>query len=255
MERFLLRSIYTLAAAAILAAPAGADTEFRAKKMTRNEVPFGKGQCDIRLRVDGEVEVSVRGDLVSIRTISGREPRDDGSECNEPLPIRPFDGLAFEVRDRRNDISLLSEPERYNGFRAVVRIWDSDGGEGRYHFRLSWQFDGGGSSRRDSDDRYGPGNRDSNDRYGPRDRGPGWRFSPDLAIAACSQSVRASVTGEYGYRNVQIRDAWRDERPGRADNIVGDATGSRGSRLEYFLFSCDVDWDEGRVVSADVRRR
>ena len=39
--------------------------------MTRDDVPVGKGQCDIRLQVDGEVEVSVRGDRVDVRTIIG----------------------------------------------------------------------------------------------------------------------------------------------------------------------------------------
>ena len=40
--------------------PAVADVEFQARKMTRIDVPPGKGQCDSRLRVDGEVEFSVR---------------------------------------------------------------------------------------------------------------------------------------------------------------------------------------------------
>ena len=51
--------------------------------MTRDDIPSGKGQCDIRLAVDGEVEVSVRGDMVYVRTISGRDALDEGSECND----------------------------------------------------------------------------------------------------------------------------------------------------------------------------
>ena len=106
--------------------------------MSRNDVPLGKGQCDIRLQVDGEAEVTVRGDLIYARTISGRDVRDDGSECNEPLPNRPFEGFNFEVRDSRGDIRLIAEPSRRTDFQAVVRIRDSAGGEGRYHFRLAW---------------------------------------------------------------------------------------------------------------------
>ena len=60
------------------ALPALADTHFQARRMTRDDVPPGKGQCDIVLQVDNEAEVSVRGDLVTIHTISGRDPRDDG---------------------------------------------------------------------------------------------------------------------------------------------------------------------------------
>src|SRR5437867_13401875 len=94
----------------LLAAPAMADSQFRVRRMNRNDVPFGKGQCDIRLQVDGEVEASVRGDMVYIRTLSGQDARDDGSECNEPLPGRPPQGFGFEVKDSRGDIRLLAEP-------------------------------------------------------------------------------------------------------------------------------------------------
>ena len=126
----------------LAALPAVADTQFRVRQMARNDVPFGKGQCDIRLQVDNEVEVAVRRDLVSIRTISGRDARDDGSECNEPLPDREMRDFNFEVRDSRNDIRLLDPPSRRNNFAAVVRIRDTSGGEGRYHFRLTWAITG-----------------------------------------------------------------------------------------------------------------
>src|SRR3990167_7162464 len=143
MTSHLPRLAATLALLALVSWPALADTQFRARRMTRGDVPLGKGQCDIRLRIDGEAEVSVRGDMVYLRTVNGRDGRDEGSECNEPLPDRLVEGFGFEVRDRRGDIVLLSEPSRRNGFRAVVRIRDNEGGEGRYHFRLSWQMDGG----------------------------------------------------------------------------------------------------------------
>jgi len=126
----------------LLAAPAMADSQFRVRRMTRNDVPFGKGQCDIRLQVDGEVEVSLRGDTVSMRTLSGRDGRDDGSECNEPLPERGYQGFGFEVKEQRGDIRLVSEPTPRNGNTAIVRIRDSAGGMGRYHFRITWAIGG-----------------------------------------------------------------------------------------------------------------
>src|SRR5579864_222768 len=142
-----LRSVFRfcillLAVSAVL--PMRADTQFRARKMTRNDVPLGKGQCDIRLQVDDEVEISVRGDLVSIRTISGRDSRDDGSECNEPLPTRDIQGFRFEGIDGRGEVRLLAEPSRRNEFQAIIRIRDSASGEEGYHFRLTWMMTGGG---------------------------------------------------------------------------------------------------------------
>ena len=126
----------------LAALPAAADTQFRVRRMMRNDVPQGKGQCDIRLQVDNEVEVAVRGDVVSVRTLAGRDARDDGSECNEPLPGGNVQGFNFEVKDSRGDIRLIEEPSRRSGGAVIVRIRDSSGGEGRYHFRLSWATGG-----------------------------------------------------------------------------------------------------------------
>src|SRR3954454_19787463 len=84
-----------LSALMLLAAalPALADTRFQIRRMTRDDVPMGKGQCDIRLQVDNEVEVHVRGDGVTIRTLAGQGARADGSECNAPLPIRDIEAF------------------------------------------------------------------------------------------------------------------------------------------------------------------
>jgi len=125
----------------LCALPALADTRFTARRMNRNDVPAGKGQCDIRLQVDDQVEVSVQADRVNVRRISGQESRDDGSECNQPMPDNP-QGFTFEVKDSRNEIRMIEEPSRRNGGRALVMIRDTGGGFGRYHFRLSWQLAG-----------------------------------------------------------------------------------------------------------------
>lgn len=118
--------------------------------MTRDDVPMGTGQCDIRLQVDNEVEVSVRAEEVTVRTIAGRGARDDGSECNAPLPSRDNAGFHFEVKESRNEIRLVSEPSKRNTYAAVVRIHDSSGGEGRYHFRLTWAMSAADSTGRPS---------------------------------------------------------------------------------------------------------
>lgn len=131
--------------------------------MTRDDVPPGKGQCDIRLQVDNEVEVAVRRDFVNVRTLAGRDARDDGSECNLPLPDRDLVGFNFEVKDSRNEIRLVTEPSRRNDYTAIVHIRDTAGGEGRYHFRLSWQV---GGDMRTYNDRP-PVGRDDGDRGGP----------------------------------------------------------------------------------------
>jgi len=142
---------------ALLAAalPGMAQVQFRVARMTRNDVPAGKGQCDIRLQVDDQVDVAVHRDMVNIRVLSGQDPRDDGSECNAPLPDRDFQGFRFEVMDSRNEIRLIEEPSRRNDFTAVVHIRDSASGYGRYHFRLSWALQGPGGFDAPGGDRPG----------------------------------------------------------------------------------------------------
>ena len=204
--------------------PAVADTRFRIARMTRDDVPLGKGQCDIRLQVDNEVEVSVRGDMVNIRTLSGQDARDDGSECNAPLPGRDIRAFNFEVVDSRNEIRLLSEPSPRNDFAAVVRIRDSSGGFGRYHFRISWAMTGG------------------------RDFRPG----PDL-----------SRPGDFPRPGDDRRDNDRrdNDRPGGGfvwNNVIHFNGAGRGSSSlsgvgSQRLFDANVDIDRGGRISVSFR--
>ena len=154
MRRIQVNWIGWALACLIAVLPALADTRFTVRRMTRDDVPRGKGQCDIRLQVDDQVEVSVQGARVYVHTLSGQDARDDGSECNAPLPDRDPRGFNFEVLDSRSEIRLIEPPSDRNGGRAIVGIRDSPGGFGRYHFRLSWMMapdDGRRPERVDSD--------------------------------------------------------------------------------------------------------
>ncbi len=231
----------------LAAAPLLADTEFTVRRMTRNDVPLGRGQCDIRLQVDNEAEVTVRGDRVYIRTISGRDARDDGSECNEPFPPGNPRGFNYEVRDSRGDIAMLGSPR--NG--VTVRIRDSAGGEGRYHFRLSWDLQGGGFPGGGGGGGFGRPDRD--DGFG-RPRAP-TAFTVDRAMDICREEVRRQVQDRYRYDRVDFRRVRADDQPGRNDYIIGEVMGYRRRDIEEFNFVCRVDFSSGRVRDVDVRRR
>jgi hypothetical protein len=241
--------------------PAFADTRFQAHRMTRNDVPLGKGQCDIRLQVDNEVEVSVRGDMVYARTLSGRDARDDGSECNAPLPSRDLQNFNFEVLDKRGDIQLLSEPSPRNGYQAIVRIRDSESGEGRYHFRLSWAMTGEGMpGRRDGNGFPGqaPGPQTDNGRFPdgrfgdrPGDRGaPG--FSWNNTIDFRGRGTGSAQTTGFGTQRLadvvvnvdrggRILVNFRSDA-GRPLTFSGTVIGSDRNRIR-----ADVSSDAGRV--------
>jgi hypothetical protein len=247
------------------ALPALADTQFRIRRMTRNDVPPGKGQCDIRLQVDNEVEVSVRRDMVLIHTIAGRDARDDGSECNAPLPDRNLEGFNYEVMDSRNEIRLLAEPSRRNDFTAIVHIRDSSGGEGRYHFRLSWVIGGGGPP----EGRRGFGGGPPEERRGfgaPPDerRGGGPGFSWNNTINFRGQGRGSSALNNFGEQRLsgvsvdidrggKILVSFRGER-GRPLSFTGTVIASEGGRLKADVMTEDRRLHGPMYISVDDRQ-
>ena len=226
-----------ISAAILFAAlPMWADTQFRARKMVRNDVPLGKGQCDIRLQIDGEAEVTVRGDLVYLKTIRGRDGRDDGSECNEPLPNRPAADFNFEVKDSRGEIRLIAEPSRRTDFQAVVRIRDSESGEGRYHFRLSWRITGD----RDTTDRGRFGGDDGRrGRFGNADDRKG-------GIDDHDSRGRFGDDGDRRGGGLAWNNAYHSGGPGRG---VSTLSGYGEQRL----FDANVDIDRGGKILVSFR--
>jgi hypothetical protein len=227
------------------ALPALADTRFQVRRMTRDDVPLGKGQCDIRLQVDNEVEVQVRGDMVHIRTLAGQDARDDGSECNAPLPNRDIEGFSFDVKESRNEIRLLSEPSRRNDFSAIVRIRDSSGGFGRYHFRLTW-MQTGSDYRTGGPGGLNPGRRRDDDFGRPRG---GNGFSWNNAINFKGNGRGEVSTSNFGQmrlgqvnididRGGKVAASFRAER-GRTLVFTGDVIARDGNRWKADIVSDD----------------
>lgn len=161
--------------ALVAASPAMANTSFTVKAMTRGDVPSGQGQCDIRVRVDNEIELALRGNQVQTRTLSGSDTRDEGSECSAPLPVGTINNFRWEKRDGRGNIDLLEEPSSRNSMRAIFRVRDSEGGAGRYHIRIKWDLSGSTDSGggRGGNSSWGNSGRDR-DRGRGRDQNQGW---------------------------------------------------------------------------------
>jgi hypothetical protein len=217
--------------------PALADTQFRVRQMRRDDVPLGKGQCDIRLQVDNEVEVSVRGDSVFIKTIAGRDATDDGSECNAPLPGQAPGGFNFEVKDSRGEIRLLSEPSRRTNWAAVVLIRDSAGGQGRYHFRISWD-------QAAVNDRPRPGDRPDFDDRRPGPPGFVWNNVINFRGEGRGAATLNGFDQRLGNVNVDIDRTghvlivFRAER-GRELSFSGQVINREGGRLRCEVSSAD----------------
>jgi hypothetical protein len=242
--------------------PALAGTRFQVRRMTRDDVPQGKGQCDIRLQVDNEVEVSVRGDLVDIRTMSGRDARDDGSECNAPLPDRDIVGFNFQVVDSRNEIRLLAEPSRRNGFAAIVRIRDSSGGEGRYHFRLSWAITGSDYGRPGGGNDRPSSRRDDN--FDRPSAAPGFSWNNTMsfrgngsgtAIMNDSGEMRLGEVAIEIDRGGKLAASFRTAGRGRPISFTGQILASEGGRWKADVMSEDRRLRGPMWISVDDRRQ
>ena len=238
------------------ALPVSADTRFQVRRMTRNDIPAGKGQCDIQLMVDNEVEVSVRADVVDIRTISGNDARDAGSECNAPLPDRDVVGFRFENIESRGEVRLVGEPSRRNGFAAIVHIRDGQSGEGRYHFRISWAITG-----RDSDRR--PPRRDE-DLDRPRAPEGGFSWNNTLNFRGVGRGrATTNDSGEMRLGEVTIDIdrggklvAWfRSEDRGRPLSFTGQVLASEGGRWKADVMSEDRRLRGPMWISVDERNQ
>jgi hypothetical protein len=107
-----------------------------------NDGRWGRGDVDGMLRwtgaVDDEVEIRIQGRNVETRTLSGNGARDVRANLNgRALPRRD---LQVRVRERhgRGTVTVVQQPGQWNGYTAVIRVRDRQGGFGHYDFDVSW---------------------------------------------------------------------------------------------------------------------
>lgn len=107
-----------------------------------NDGRWGRGDVDGTLRwtgaVDDEVEIRIQGRNVDTRTLSGNGARDVRTNINgRALPRRD---LQVRVRERqgRGTVTVVQQPGQWNGYTAVIRVRDRQGGFGHYDFDVSW---------------------------------------------------------------------------------------------------------------------
>ena len=98
--------------AALAMAPLAAQTNpvFSPRRMKDYNEQSRDGRCVLRVRVDDEIDVELRGNSVLLRTITGRPGKDEGSECSQPLPAGGFTKFTFRGIDGRGEVRLVQEP-------------------------------------------------------------------------------------------------------------------------------------------------
>jgi hypothetical protein len=176
------------------------------------------------------------------------------------MPANPAT-FRFAGVDGRGRQELIRDPR--NGGPAVVAISDPDPGSEGYTFDIFWggpDFSRNGSAppppppaNRD----YGYRDYDDN-RYQPDYRGSeyyrryGHGFAVDDAVQICRDEIYNQARNRFRGWDVHLRRTEIDDRPGRNDWVLGSLDVHRGPREERYNFSCAVNFDNGRVRSAQI---
>jgi hypothetical protein len=225
-----------------------------------------RGKCTIEVVVDGGAQVEIRGATASLRTTSGRPAQWRRFECTSPMPANPAE-FRFSGVDGRGRQNLVRDPR--NGGAAVVQIEDREGGAEGYTFDIEWGSRGGAPTAgrypdRDRDRYRGDNERDrweSEGQYRPDYRNSeyyrryGHPFGTNEATRVCQESVLAQAQRRFRTRDIHFDRTAIDDNPGRRDWVTGVLDLDRGRRHERFRFSCSVNFDNGRVRTAEIEPR
>ena len=96
--------------------------------------------------VDDAVEIRIQGNRVDYRTLSGKSLRNVRANLlSGGLPRRDVQVVVSD-ESGRGSVSVVQQPSSYNGYTAVIRVYDPRPGYGDYRFDVSWRD--GYSSRR-----------------------------------------------------------------------------------------------------------
>ncbi|HJQ21355.1 MAG TPA: hypothetical protein VJ867_13490 [Gemmatimonadaceae bacterium] len=89
--------------------------------------------------VDDEVEIRIQGRRVDYRTLSGAGTREVRSQVvGDGLPYRDAQ-IVVSQRQGRGSVFVVQQPSSRNGYTAVLRVRDPQGGFGYYDFDVSWR--------------------------------------------------------------------------------------------------------------------
>jgi hypothetical protein len=242
----------------LFAASAFAQTYQRRAQMVGGGNP-DRGKCTIEVVIDGAAEVEIRGDTGTLRNLSGQPPQWRRFECTSPMPPNASN-FHFTGVDGRGRQELVRDPRE--GGAAVIRLEDPQSGSEGYTFDITWNNGGGYGDRNPPvvdrnpppGDRYPPNpERGYGDRNGGR---PGWqpgfnrRMPADEAIRVCQESILQQAEQRLNTRQVSFQRVTIDDNPGRNDWVIGSFEVRRFNRNETYRFSCSVDFESGRVRSA-----
>jgi len=99
----------------------------------------GSGTLHWSGAVDGEVEIRIQGRSVNYQALSGSRPVDVRSDVSGRPLGNGSGGVEVRASLGRGSVSVVQQPSSYNGYTAIIRVRDPQGGYGRYDFDVSWR--------------------------------------------------------------------------------------------------------------------
>jgi hypothetical protein len=99
---------------------------------------YARGMLRWSGAVDDQVEIRIQGRNVDVRTLSGNGTRDVRANLNgRALPRRDVT-VSVHERSGRGTVTVVQQPSQWNGYTAVIRVRDRQGGFGYYDFDVIW---------------------------------------------------------------------------------------------------------------------
>ena len=240
---------------------AGARTELTADRsgelqlgINDNNVEDNTGSWSAQITVRGGTTTSQqRGTGRSQdNTAPGGAPSQTAGRYQNDPETRGGAATAQERTDRYQDnSSVRNDPSQQRG--SAPNAGTSSGNPPNYQDQ---------DQRRTNNPPYGnPDRYRSEDQYRPDYRGSdyyrryGHGFGVEAAVRMCQQTVLTQASRRFRNPDVHFHRTAIDDSPGRDDWVTGTFDIHRGARVERFGFSCSVNFDTGRMRSAEIDPR
>ena len=98
-----------------------------------------EGQCHLRVWIDDRAQVRLHGDQVIVDTRSGRQSFDQGSVCNQPLPLHRVENFRVTLEQGRGRVVDVNSPNPRNNFSGSVTVEDPQRGGDSYDLVMAWR--------------------------------------------------------------------------------------------------------------------
>jgi hypothetical protein len=137
--RFAMAAMMSVSFAA--AAPVASAQYGRQQQSARNEILEWSG------KVDREIRIQIDNRRATVLEVGSNERARRRVNMINSIPNRPGT-LSVQVLQGRGRVDVIQQPNARNGYTAVIRLRDPDGGASRYRIAAYWEGDRYNNRRR-----------------------------------------------------------------------------------------------------------